>query len=278
MSNQSDNVPADLQALYDAEKERPPPGPGNREAVYTAVAASCGFTAVAAGVSTLGGAAAASTGGAAAGASTGAGVASTTVGSSLVKPLTLLVFAAGAATGTGTTLLVDHVTSDPQPAKVVMREAPPASPVTLPAPAPAPVQVPPVAALQPAPEAAPKAAPAPATTTAAKRTNRRTRIPLRTPGTAPANTSVVERNLLEHARTALSRGEAGAALRALQQHRKRYPRGTLAEERAALMVVALADLGHGKRARAAARAFKKRHPQSLLLPLVNDALKRASTP
>ena len=44
------------------------------------------------------------------------------------------------------------------------------------------------------------------------------------------------------------------------------------------MVVALAGLGKRTRARAAARRFKKRYPHSLLLPLVENALKRAADP
>ena len=285
------DVPSELQALYEAEKARPGPSPVDRDAVYTALAASCGVAAVAAGVSSLGtGAVVAGSSGTAAGASAGATAASSAgIASSLpallVKPMTLLIFAAGAVTGTGTTLLVEHVATSPKasPVQAVARKAPTPRKVTLPPPSvlepPAP-EAPTVAAPQPTP-AEEKARPTPAPPRPLAKRAGPTRRP-RTPGKAPrspsANTSVVERNLLEHARTALSRGEAGAALRALQQHRKRYPRGTLAEERAALMVVALADLGHGKRARAAARAFKKRHPQSLLLPLVNDALKRASTP
>ena len=150
--DQTEQVPTELQALFDAEKERPPPESGDREAVYTAVAASCGFAAVAAGVSTIGGAAAAGAGGTTVGASTGAAVASTASSSlpaMLIKPVTLLVFAAGAATGTGTTLLVDHMASEPQPAevRVVYRDAPtvpPAAPAVALAP-----KAPPVAALHP---------------------------------------------------------------------------------------------------------------------------------
>ena len=288
-------VPAELSALYDAEKARPDPAAGDKDAVYTALAASCGFAAVAAGATALGTGAAAGSGGTALGASTGATVASTgatvatTAGISssvpalLLKPLTLLVFAAGAATGTGTTLLVEHVaTPEVAPTRAVTRKAPtaarvaPPPPSVVPSPAPS---APPVAALQPVPSGEDANAVSEPPRLASKRTApRKSRTPARARKGPSANTSVVERNLLERARTALSRGESAAALRALQQHHQKYPRGTLAEERGALMVVALAGLGKRTRARAAARRFKKRYPHSLLLPLVENALKRAADP
>lgn len=286
--NEMTEMPAELQALYEAERARPDPAPGDKDAVYTALAASCGVAAVAAGVSTVGAGAAAGSSGATAGVSTGAAVASGTAGISgtlpamLIKPVTLLVFAAGAATGTGTTLLVEHVATSSEkvsPGLTVSRRAPARRPVTPPPrdlvkpPVP---QAPAVAVLEPPTEAvtAPQEPPRPAAKPAAPPRKRRV-APVRSPS---PKTSAVERNLLERARTALSRGEAAAALRALQQHRKKYPRGTLAEERGALMVVALADLGKRTRARTAARQFKKRYPHSLLLPLVEDALKRAKDP
>ena len=286
-ASETPKVPAELQALFEAEKARPEPATGDRDAVHTALAATCGFTAVAAGASLVGSGTASVGSGATAGVSTGATVAtgataatsagiSSTLPALLVKPVTLLIFAAGAATGTGTTLLVEHVAVPDEPAMERKAPAvkrtitpPKVAEVTPPAPA-----APPAAVLEPvAPPAevakAPAEPPAPA-----RRTTKRARV-TRTPRSPTANTSVVERNLLERARTALSRGQAAAALRALRQHRKQYPGGTLAEERAALMVVALADLGKGARARAAARKFKKRYPHSLLLFLVDNALKRA---
>jgi len=290
---QRTEVPVELLALYEAEKARPDPTSGDRDAVFTALAASCGFAAVAAGVAAVGtGAAAGSSGTAAAStgvtvASTGATVASTAGISSslpalLLKPVTLLVFAAGAATGTGTTLLVDHVTSpEAAPTRTVARRAPAAPRVEVPSPSelrPPTPKAPPVAVLQPIPPGEASKGLSEPPRPAGKRIAPRRPHTHRAQRSPSANTSVVERNLLERARTALSRGESTAALRALQQHHKRYPRGILAEERGALMVVALAGLGKRARARAAARQFKKRYPHSLLLPLVDDALKRAADP
>lgn len=297
--NKRDQIPAELQALYDAEKERPAPCDEDRDQVYAAVAASCGIAAAvgtaavtsAAGEASGGGAGAAS--GAASASAPAAGAAATSMAGSglsslpalLAKPVTLLVFAAGAVAGTGTTLLVEEITSSPAPpARAVLQKraptplarvvAPPAAAEELEPSAPTPA--PPPAPENPAPTVnPPRKLPEPL----AKRATARKRPQpgsARPPSAASTRSAVVERNLLERARTALSRGKPASALQALRQHQQQYPRGTLAEERQALMVVALASVGQGARARAAARRFKKRHPQSLLLPLVEDAAKRSS--
>jgi hypothetical protein len=81
-----------------------------------------------------------------------------------------------------------------------------------------------------------------------------------------------ERSLLEVARTALSRGDAGAALASLKEHEKRFPGGQLTEEREALYVQALARAGRYEEARARAKRFEKNFPGSMLLPVVQVAV------
>lgn len=81
-----------------------------------------------------------------------------------------------------------------------------------------------------------------------------------------------ERALLEVARTALARGDAASALAALDAHKKRFPRGRLLEERESLAVQALAAAGKRDEARRRADQFRKRSPDSMLLPAVDEAL------
>ena len=82
-----------------------------------------------------------------------------------------------------------------------------------------------------------------------------------------------ERRLLEPARTALTRGMASQALTLLEQHAKAFPSGELAEEREALWVQALAVSGAMDAARARAKAFSARFPDSLFLPVVERAIR-----
>jgi hypothetical protein len=74
-----------------------------------------------------------------------------------------------------------------------------------------------------------------------------------------------ELQLLEPARSSISRGDYAAALSALSQHRREFPNGQLSQEREALRVRALWGLGQKPEALAAASAFRKRYPRSALL-------------
>jgi hypothetical protein len=80
-----------------------------------------------------------------------------------------------------------------------------------------------------------------------------------------------ERSLVDQARTALARRAPDDALTALGEHRRRFPRGQLAEERLALEVVALVAAGQGEEARTRASEFRSTYPASLLSPLVDGA-------
>jgi hypothetical protein len=83
--------------------------------------------------------------------------------------------------------------------------------------------------------------------------------------------NAAESVLLEHARDALSRGDGDVALKVLLEHSQRFPKGQLVEERHALTVVAYAARGDMERARAAARAFLREHPQSIFSETVRAA-------
>lgn len=88
-------------------------------------------------------------------------------------------------------------------------------------------------------------------------------------GTRDADLAV-ERTLIERARSAMVRGNPQDALAATREHAQRFPGGRFAEERDFITIRALAASGDKARARAAADAFRLRHPQSLLLPAVDE--------
>jgi hypothetical protein len=81
-----------------------------------------------------------------------------------------------------------------------------------------------------------------------------------------------ERALLDAARVALVSGDSDAALRALDRHARTYGHPILGEERDALFVQTLVRAGRYEDARTRAEAFRRRAPQSLLLPAVDAAI------
>lgn len=81
-----------------------------------------------------------------------------------------------------------------------------------------------------------------------------------------------ERALIETARTALSRQQADA-IDLLLRHEQQFPRGRLAEERESLLVQALLQAGRIDEARRRGARFRARFPRSLLLPVVDAALR-----
>jgi hypothetical protein len=161
------------------------------------------------------------------------------------------VFSLGAGAGAGATLAW-HASTPAVPPVVS----------TLPMPVPVPVVV------GPAPSSAtpvrpPVVAPDP------------TRKPTRpTAPDAPGRDATDERALIDMARSALARRQSQEALRALATHRQRFVRGPLAEERAALEVMALAMDGQAEAARDAAARFGRDHPDSLF----SEPVKRAVAP
>jgi hypothetical protein len=82
----------------------------------------------------------------------------------------------------------------------------------------------------------------------------------------------LERALIDRARTASARGDTAAALEALDRHARDFPAGRLTEEREALAIQALVQLGRIEEARARAVRFRARFPSSVFLAPVNAAL------
>ena len=82
-----------------------------------------------------------------------------------------------------------------------------------------------------------------------------------------------ERGVIAEARAALSAGNTGGALIALEAHRSSFTRGELAAEREALTVMALARAGRLDEAKAKAKAFSSAWPRSLFQQAVDDAVR-----
>ncbi len=83
-----------------------------------------------------------------------------------------------------------------------------------------------------------------------------------------------ERKLIEAARRSLVSGQARVALRRVREHRRKFRRGTLSQEREALWVRALVALGRTDQAKKRGAGFLKRFPRSLHRRAVQAALKR----
>ena len=84
-----------------------------------------------------------------------------------------------------------------------------------------------------------------------------------------------ERALIEMGRTALGRGQARAAYEAMVEHEQRFPRGRLGEERDAIRIQALVEVGQLAAARLLAEGFARDYPRSLLRPAIDRALSGA---
>lgn len=82
-----------------------------------------------------------------------------------------------------------------------------------------------------------------------------------------------ENALVSRAQTALARGRAGEALEALSEHQRRFPRGQFTEEREALAIQALSRLGRMEQAVARAERFRARYPGSLMMRVVDAAVR-----
>jgi hypothetical protein len=91
--------------------------------------------------------------------------------------------------------------------------------------------------------------------------------------TAPsARGLAAERALLDVARTALARGEAGEALEAADRHRREYPDGALLEEREAIAIKALVALGRRDEAAQRLAHLEHNYPNSLVLRAAKKAV------
>lgn len=91
-------------------------------------------------------------------------------------------------------------------------------------------------------------------------------------GPAAETSAARERTLIERARAALARGNATAALSALQEHARLYPTSQFREMRDALTVGALVGAGRVDQARAQAARFHRSFPGSVYGATVDEAL------
>lgn len=294
-------TPDDLEPLSPAAREllaaeRGADAPADslaaqRERVYSRLSATLGFAAVAAGVAATaaanaalqsGGASAAS--GSAAAAQSGAQTAASVARGGALKlflgsKVALAVAAATssalvAASGVyvGMSRKVERLEERVRIAERARAEQalkPPSAPDEPPAAAPvapAPVAAPPPMAPSPAvraralSQAEPRPAPRPAAASA------------NPAPPSPDDALAAENALLNQARMELLRGNPEAALSTLEEHQRAHPAGRLGEERDALRVQALAQLGRRDEAQTAAAAFRVRYPGSLLQPSVDAAL------
>lgn len=87
-----------------------------------------------------------------------------------------------------------------------------------------------------------------------------------------------ERALIERAYSAIARGNNGEALSALREHAVAFPRGSMAEEREAIMIRALVGVGHHGEALRRAGRFERRYPRSLFIPIVRSAIRSIPDP
>lgn len=93
----------------------------------------------------------------------------------------------------------------------------------------------------------------------------------RMPASARAEDLAEELRLLSVARAAWKAGRGTDALARLDEHERRFPRGLLREDRAALEAVLLCGTGKLVAGRAKARRFLAQHPQSTLVDTVRSA-------
>lgn len=194
-----------------------------------------------------GGGVGASAGGGAVGA-TASGVVARAVVAKLVVGASVASLAVGGVIGAG----VHSVVTTPPPPPPIVRLAPvEPPPVAVPIAEPPPVPPPVVEAVPPAVE------PRPVQPSASK--------------LSADEQLALEKSYLEQARAAMARKDVDAALDALAQHERRFPKGQLTEERLALKVMALSSAGRSIEAKNVAAEFRRRFPTGLFRAAVDDA-------
>jgi len=96
--------------------------------------------------------------------------------------------------------------------------------------------------------------------------------PVKVDGAIDSQRLASERAVLDIARAALSRGEAAAAIDAAQRHAEEFPNGQLAEEREAILIRGLVQVGDVVEARARAAKFHARFPESIFGRTIDAAI------
>ncbi len=270
----------DAKSLLDAASGGDEPSVADRARVRAALGARLAITAAAAGVALTAvssAAASASSAGTAvgttaAGAGVGVAGASGAAGASVAGAATIaaplgigmkLLLAFGAATAVGVGA-VSYVESTP-PAPTVI-----AAPPSVVAPR-DPSRVAPIAPPSALPVAPASAAPAASTASTASASASVSALASNAPPSAPAapavstaSTDAIDRELglIREAQLALQSGNGARALVLLDEHARRFPAGSLGEEREAARVFALCSLGRTSEARAAADRFLAAFPRS----------------
>lgn len=242
-------LPPEVEGLLERERSLLPPPAGAQQAVLAQVTATLLAGPPAAGAASE------------AGASAGATGVKALLASKLVTGAVLFVLG-GVSGAAGHALYLGAAAPEPVPA-----------PVAAPAPTPAAI-VPPFVAATP-PPSEPIAPPTPPVAPASAPRLREPARAVATPSRAPEardNALAAERRLLEVARTALSRGQSGAAIKGLEEHAASYASGQLAEEREALWIQALVSEGRYPDARAKGAQFHKKFPRSMLGETVDATL------
>jgi len=84
-----------------------------------------------------------------------------------------------------------------------------------------------------------------------------------------------ESRLLGRAQSALTAGDGRGALRWVERHARRFPKGALAEERERLAIEALVVLGRRADAEKRASLFRRRFPRSVQWPRIRELLDRS---
>jgi len=88
---------------------------------------------------------------------------------------------------------------------------------------------------------------------------------------APRSTFEEELALIKRAKSDLDSGQAASALRRLNDHAARFPRGVFASEREALRILAQCTSGASASSRSLAERFVRTHPRSPLVDRVTRA-------
>lgn len=267
MADELDPLPDDLRAAFDAERRRPDVDDAMRARLLgrvlgsVAVGAAIGAAAGTASAATSASAGAAATSGAAGG-----------LAFTKMAPWLLGAFLLGGGVGAA----VHAAATSREPQALTTSSAPSASPPVRAGDVPtasasAGVAEIAVSALPTVRVSAPAPGPsAPAPPTAPSPPNAQVSAS-GAPSAAHDADLAAERALVDRARTALTRGQATAALEALDAHAKSFPRGRLAEEREALAVDALVRAGRAAEAASRADRFRTAWPNSVFGGLVDTA-------
>jgi hypothetical protein len=244
MSDERDEMSADLRALLDSERDRPGPSAADRDALRAGLGALLD-----------GGPGGSGSGGGSGGGGGGGGGATATAAGASTLGKVVAVFVAGAIAGGAAVYAA-------APRTVVQTMTTAVAPVVTSAPVVAPSASEMATAelsLPPLPSAS---------------ASSRIVLTKSAPSTTNRDDDLAsERALLERARVALGRGDASGALEALDRHAARHPSGRLSEEREVLAVQALVSAGRKDEAHARDARFHREHPSSAFGSAI-DALVR----